>query len=426
MQKRKNSIDSRIDYGLILPVFILLVIGIMALYVALYHDINELDLTTMMIRQVAWIGTGIVLVVIFIHMSSKFLWKMTPVGYVIGLGLMVLPLFFYDAQTAVATGSRNWVAFNGTNLFQPSEFMKIPFILLMARVITQHNAYYTNRHMRTDFWLLLKMGLVVVPVMGLLAAQSDFGTGLVYLAIFFGMMLLSGVSWKILGPMFALIAAFGGFLIYLVFTDVGREILLRLGFAQFQLARIDAWIHPFADTSGSSFQQSRALLAIATGGLFGQGFNVSQIYIPVRESDMIFTVIGENFGFVGSTIVVFLYFLLIYRMIKVTFESNNQLYTYISTGVIMMILFHVFTNIGANIGLLPLTGIPLPFISQGGSAMISNLVGVGLVLSMRYHMKPDFELWKEGRNNPLEKQQTRATKQVTSRAARHKAVQNKV
>ena len=101
---------------------------------------------------------------------------------------------------------------------------------------------------------------------------------------------------------------------------------------------------------------------------------------------MIFTVIAEDFGFIGSVFVIVLYLLLIYRMLKITLKSNNQFYTYISTGFIMMLLFHIFENIGAVTGLLPLTGIPLPFISQGGSAIISNLIGVGLLLSMSYQL----------------------------------------
>ena len=133
-----------------------------------------------------------------------------------------------------------------------------------------------------------------------------------------------------------------------------------------------------------SYQPAQGLLAIGTGGLFGKGFNVSNIYVPVRESDMIFTVIGENFGFIGGAFVVFLYFILIYRMIRVCFDTNNEFYAYIASGLIMMLLFHVFENIGANIGLLPLTGIPLPFISQGGSSVLGNMIGIGLILSMRY------------------------------------------
>ena len=119
--------------------------------------------------------------------------------------------------------------------------------------------------------------------------------------------------------------------------------------------------------------------------IYGKGFNHLDLNVPVRESDMIFTVIAEDFGLVGGGLVLLTYLFLIYRMLRVTFKSNNRFYTFISTGLIMMIVFHIFENIGAAVGILPLTGIPLPFISQGGSSLISNLIGVGLVLSMAYH-----------------------------------------
>ncbi|EIM70181.1 cell cycle protein FtsW, partial [Streptococcus agalactiae ZQ0910] len=128
----------------------------------------------------------------------------------------------------------------------------------------------------------------------------------------------------------------------------------------------------------------QGMVSIGSGGVTGKGFNILELSVPVRESDMIFTVIAENFGFIGSAIVLGLYLIIIYRMLRITIESNNQFYTFISTGFIMMIVFHVFENIGAAVGILPLTGIPLPFISQGGSSLLSNLIGIGLVLSMSY------------------------------------------
>ena len=167
-------------------------------------------------------------------------------------------------------------------------------------------------------------------------------------------------------------------------TKDGRAFLHQIGMPTYQINRILAWLNPFDYAQTTTYQQAQGQIAIGSGGLFGQGFNVSNLLIPVRESDMIFTVIAEDFGFIGSVIVIALYLLLIYRMLKITLKSNNQFYTYISTGFIMMLLFHIFENIGAVTGLLPLTGIPLPFISQGGSAIISNLIGVGLLLSMSY------------------------------------------
>ena len=209
------------------------------------------------------------------------------------------------------------------------------------------------------------------------------------MAIFAGIVIVSGISWRIILPVVVFVALVGGGIIYLTTFDAGRDFLRTVGMDNYQILRIDAWRDPFKNAQGSTYQQAQGLVAIGTGGLFGKGFNVANVSVPVRESDMIFTVIGENFGFIGSAFVILLYFMLIYRMIRVTIKANNQFYIYVSTGIIMMILFHVFENIGANIGVLPLTGIPLPFISQGGSSLIGNLIGVGLVLSMKYNHIPD-------------------------------------
>jgi len=412
--RRSLNIDSRIDYGVILPVFLLSIIGMLALYVALTHDLITQNVPDMMFRQGIWYVIGIILVFIVIHMSSKLLWRLTPIFYVGGFGLMLLPVFFYNPALVARTGSRNWVAFGGSPLFQPSELVKIAFILTLAYVITKHNAFYTIRTLLTDMWLIVKMVGVLIPLMFTLALQRDFGTGLVYIAILAGMIFLSGISWRILLPLFAAVFIIGAGTILLVLHPTGRDLLYSIGFQPYQFARIDSWLDPFHDPSGVSFQQARALIAIGTGGMFGQGFNVINTYVPVRESDMIFTVIGENFGFIGSTLVILLYFILIYRMIRVTFDSNNQYYTAISTGVIMMVLFHVLTNIGANIGLLPLTGIPLPFISQGGSAIVSNLIGVGLILSMKYNTRPDYEDWQKQRSDLVEKRNVQRKARVGS------------
>lgn len=208
-----------------------------------------------------------------------------------------------------------------------------------------------------------------------------------FFAIVGGVILVSGITWKIIAPAFGLIAVVGGSALALVTTSGGQKLLQTVGFKAYQFSRVNTWLHPSQDTTDSGYQLWQSMKAVGSGGIFGTGFNVSHVYVPVRESDMIFSVIGENFGFIGGCVLIFLYFLLIYQMIRVTFDTKNVFYAYISTGVIMMILFHVFENIGMSIGLLPLTGIPLPFVSQGGSALIGNLIGIGLIMSMRYHYK---------------------------------------
>ena len=381
----KRSFDSRVDYSLILPVFCLLVIGVVAIYIAVSHDYPN-NVWPILGQQLAWIALGIIFSFVVMFFNTKFLWQSTPYLYGLGLALTVLPLVFYNPSLVAATGAKNWVSIGGYTLFQPSEFMKISYILMLAYVIVTFTKKYKDktRTISLDFLLILWMIVFTIPVLVLLALQSDLGTAMVFVAIFAGLVLLSGVSWKIIIPVFVtVVSAITGFLAIFITKD-GRAFMHQLGMPTYQINRILAWLNPFDYAQTTTYQQAQGQIAIGSGGVFGQGFNVSNLLIPVRESDMIFTVIAEDFGFIGSVVVIALYLLLIYRMLKITLKSNNQFYTYISTGFIMMLLFHIFENIGAVTGLLPLTGIPLPFISQGGSAIISNLIGVGLLLSMSY------------------------------------------
>lgn len=381
----KRSFDSRVDYSLILPVFCLLVIGVVAIYIAVSHDYPN-NVWPILGQQLAWIALGIIFSFVVMFFNTKFLWQSTPYLYGLGLALMILPLVFYNPSLVAATGAKNWVSFSGYTLFQPSEFMKISYILMLAYVIVMFTKKYKDkeRTIGLDFLLIFWMIIFTIPVLVLLALQSDLGTAMVFVAIFAGLVLLSGVSWKIIIPVLvSVVSAIAGFLAIFITKD-GRTFMHQLGMPTYQINRILAWLNPFDYAQTTTYQQAQGQIAIGSGGVFGQGYNVSNLLIPVRESDMIFTVIAEDFGFIGSVVVIALYLLLIYRMLKITLQSNNQFYTYISTGFIMMLLFHIFENIGAVTGLLPLTGIPLPFISQGGSAIISNLIGVGLLLSMSY------------------------------------------
>ena len=385
--KKKQYWKVHLDYSMITIVLILLLIGILSVYVAVSHDYPQM-LWPFLGQQLVWIGLGVLICLIVTIFSTKFLWKITPFLYLLGLALMILPLVFYNPNLVASTGAKNWVAYGNITLFQPSEFMKIPFILMLSRSIVlflQRNKGH-ERWLRQDWFLILELIVYTIPVFVLLALQQDLGTALVFLAIFSGLVLVSGVSWKIILPVILfVVGGLAGFL-FLFLSEGGRAFLhQQLGMPTYQMNRIVAWLNPFDYAQTTTYQQAQGQLAIASGGLFGQGFNISNLLVPVRESDMIFTVIAEDFGFVGSLLLLILYVALIYRILKITVRSNNQFYTYISIGFIMMLVFHIFENVGAVTGLLPLTGIPLPFISQGGSSIISNLIGIGLVLSIYNH-----------------------------------------
>ncbi|MGE9833760.1 FtsW/RodA/SpoVE family cell cycle protein [Streptococcus sp. FT1-106] len=383
MTSKKRSIDSRVDYSVILPTFFLLLIGLVAVYIATANDYSD-SVSSIMTQQVIWMALGGLIAVVVMLFSTEFLWKITPFLYVLGLGLMILPLIFYSPVLVASTGAKNWVTIGSVTLFQPSEFMKISYILMLAKTTVWFQERRLTMSLREDFKLLGLFALITAPVMLLLGLQKDLGTALVFTAILAGIVLLAGISWWIILPIIGLVILLFGIFMLIFLLPQGKEFLFNLGMDTYQINRISAWLHPFDFSETIAYQQTQGMISIGSGGLLGKGFSVLDLSVPVRESDMIFTVIAEDFGFVGGAVVLGLYLLLIYRMIRVTIESNNRFYTFISTGFIMMILFHIFENIGATVGILPLTGIPLPFISQGGSSLISNLIGVGLILSMSY------------------------------------------
>ncbi len=383
-RSQSEEIESRIDWGIIFCVLLLALIGLASIYVAGTHDRQQVSVVRQVVTQLAWYVIGTILVIVIMQFDSEQLWKIAPIAYWVGIFLMYAILVFYSRSYYASTGAKSWFAV-GPFTFQPSEIMKPAYILMMGRVITTHNSEYAVHTVKNDWQLIGTMVLWLLPVLISLKLQNDFGTALVFCAIFAGMILVSGVTWKIIAPVAAGAVVIGGSVLAMVTSTVGRQILEHVGFQAYQFDRVDTWLNPAKDTTNQGYQLWQSIKAVGSGGIMGTGFNNSHVYVPVRESDMIFSVIGENFGFLGSILLILLYLLLIYLMIRVTFDTKNEFYAYVSTGVIMMILFHVFENIGMNIGLLPLTGIPLPFISAGGSSLIGNLIGIGMIMSMRYH-----------------------------------------
>ena len=381
--KNETEQSSRIDYGIVLCVMLLAIIGLVSLYSTTVVIQGESIRSTIM--QGVWYILGIGAAGIIMLFDSEQLWKLTNILYWIGMGSLVLTLFFYDRGLAASTGAKSWINIPIiNNTLQPSEFVKIPYILILAKTTTLHNAKYKDRTVESDFYLIGKYIMWSILPFSLIMLQNDLGTTLVYIAILAGIFLVSGIQWKILLPIVLVVFVIGAGTIILVVYN--RDFLQSVfGVQNYQFGRIDSWLDPYHDTSAQSYQIVQAFKAIGSGGVFGKGLGVSEVYVPVRESDMIFATIAENFGFIGASFLIFTYFVLIYNMIKVVYDTRNEFYTYIATGVIMMIVFHVLENIGMNIGLLPLTGIPLPFVSQGGSALLGNMMGIGLIMSMRFH-----------------------------------------
>lgn len=378
-QIRRDN-ENRIDYGIILNVMVLAIIGLLSVY-STTTLIEGGDLVPTLFHAL-WYGVGTIVVIAAMQLDSEQYWKLSTYLYGFGLLLLVLVLFFYDRELDV-TGARSWLRIGSLSV-QPSELFKPAYIVFMARVVTEHNNKYPNRTIKTDFMQLGKILMFAAPPMILIQLQNDLGTNLVIMSITAGIILMSGISWKILAPIATTVIVVAGGIIIVVANY--PEFLIDNNLVQeYQINRILDWLQPFENTQGSGYQLAQSIKAVGSGQLSGKGFGVSQVTVPVRESDFIFTTIAENYGFLGSSVLLFVYFILIYQIVQICFKTRNEFYSYIAAGVISMILFHVLENIGMAIGLLPITGVPLPFVSQGGSALLGNMIGIGLVLSMKYH-----------------------------------------
>ncbi|QNQ80647.1 FtsW/RodA/SpoVE family cell cycle protein [Lactobacillus sp. PV034] len=386
MAKVENKMNwyDRIAWGIVIPVVLLAIISLYSIWIAAANDPKMGSPKQLVLIQAIWYLVSVVLIILVMQFDAEQLYRLAPIAYGIGIVLLIAVLFLYDRQVAADTGAKSWVKL-GPLTFQPSELMKPAFILMLARVVQKHNNEYAHT-LRNDWLLIGKIFAWLIPVAVLLKLQNDFGTMLVFFAIVGGVILVSGISWKIIVPIYGAVFILGAGAILLVVTPGGQSILGHF-FRAYQFERINSWLDPSGDTSKGAYQLWQSMKAIGSGQLFGQGFGKINVYVPVRTSDMVFSVIGETFGFIGCCVIIFIYFYLIFQMVQITFETRNAFYSYISTGIIMMILFHVFENIGMGIDLLPLTGIPLPFVSQGGSALLGNMIGIGLILSMKWHHK---------------------------------------
>ncbi|WP_075982801.1 FtsW/RodA/SpoVE family cell cycle protein [Bacillus massilinigeriensis] len=382
MTSNKNT-QSRIDFNLIFILSLLFLSSCVAIFSA--QSTGQYQ-ENFLLKQIVWYIAGSGIIAAVITLDSDQLRKLT--WYVYGFGLFLLT-FLIVAPSSIApviNGAKSWYKVPGMGSLQPSEFVKVFIILALARVIEDHHQKNRVKTLKTDMWLLVKIGIVTFIPLLLVMQQPDLGTSLVFIAIMIGMIFISGISWKILTPIFS----FGVLMISVIFYFVliKPDILEKyLGVKEYQFGRIYSWLDPYNYQSTTGFQLTKSLLAIGSGETTGKGYGTREVYLPESHTDFIFSIIGEEFGFIGASVLISLFFLLIYHITKVGMETKNNYYTYICVGVISMITFHVFQNIGMTIGLLPITGIPLPFVSYGGSSLMGNMLAISLIFSIRYHYK---------------------------------------
>ena len=347
---------SRLDLNLLTTALLIAAIGCMLVYSATYFGPDA----PLFRKQVIWTLVGIVLMIIFIAIDYHVLLEIAPVLYGVGIVLLMYLL----ASDHLTRNVKSWIHV-GAFQFQPSEFMKIFTALLIAKYFDSNDRAYLD--VRS---FLIVMAMIGFPVV-LIAAQPAFGSAASFFPLFGVAMFFGGIK-----PKLWLIAT----ICFLIALPVGWHAL-----KPFQKERIMIFLDPARDPLGSGYQVMQAKIATGSGGITGKGFlhgtQVNLEYLPARHTDFIFSVLGEEWGFVGVSVVLTLYLFLIIESLAVAKASRDRGGTFLVLALICFFIFHILINVSMQIGLLPVTGIPLPLISYGGSATMMFFMAIGLILN---------------------------------------------
>ncbi|WP_127588010.1 FtsW/RodA/SpoVE family cell cycle protein [Paenibacillus koleovorans] len=331
-------------------------------------------------------GIGFFVCISAMLMDYRLLVKGALYFYIFGVGLLVAVYLF----GADIHGSRSWFELPAGFNFQPAELMKLIVIVAVAAYIGRRNGEQLK--LWTD---VIPIGFIVFIPFALIIIQPDLGNAIIFIVVLLVMYWIGNI--KYLHVLIGLVLIVGFIVLFFYFFQLYYDQLVEYLRANdmnkwvHRLNRIQTFIDPSSATADARYQVDNSMRAIGSGSLFGEGFmkgdSVQKGFIPYPYSDSIFVVIGEEFGFVGSSFLLLLYFLLIYRMIYIAIQCTDRVGSFIIVGIVSMYVFQVFENIGMLIGIMPLTGITLPFVSYGGSSLLINMLSIGLVMSIHVHQE---------------------------------------
>ncbi len=353
------------DFVLLGLVAALVIFGVVVIYSAIAGNVVLAGLVK---RQIIYAIIGFAVLIITALIDYHYWASFSKYLYIATFGLLAI----LGVIGKAVYGSARWIDI-GAFFIQPSEIAKIVTILVLADFFSKHrHQIYQLRWVAISF--LLTMGLV-----GWILIQPDLSTSITILVIWFGMLWATGLTWKHLA-LFGIIGAIMPFVAWPFLAD-------------YQKARVINFLFPNPNARhGAIYNVQQALISLGSGGLFGQGYRhgtqVQLRFLKVRHTDFIFSVIGEEFGFVGAVTVLILLLLVIWRILRIARTAHDTTGALIAYGVAVMLFFHMAVNVAMNINLIPVTGLPLPFITYGGSALLSSLLGIGLVESVAMRRKP--------------------------------------
>lgn len=364
-----------------MDLILLLVLFIFVSLVAIYNaqQLGQYPGQNFVFKQTLYYGIGIMFVIALQFIDIEQYEKSSLYLYIFGVLLLIVLHFSPHSIAEPVNNAKSWFKFPGISI-QPSEFTKIVFILFLAATISKHKEKYTKSTIKTDLILFIKiMVFTLIPILFILK-QPDLGTSLVFVFIAGMLIILSGIDWKLLFTIIiAGTAAIAVAILLIVnFPDLSQKVL---PIKPYQVKRVLTWFDPNEQANDDTFHIDRSLQSVGSGQLTGKGLNGLQVQLPEAHTDFIFSVIGETFGFIGGSFVILLFFLLIYKLVTLGMKvyDISPFAAYVCYGYMSLILIHTFQNIGMTIGIMPITGIPLLFISYGGSTILSTMIGFGIV-----------------------------------------------
>lgn len=369
----------KIDWSIFVILAVFMVFSSVVIYSAtidtVYFDSN------LHIKALLNFALGFLVLLGASMLDYRLLLKFSAYIYIIGILLLVAVYFFGEE----INGARSWFKLPLGFNFQPAELEKLILIISIAGFIAQRKGE------PLEFFrdVVPIAGFVFLPFV-LVLIQPDLGNAIIYIVILLGMLWIGNIKYTFVLIGTALFAVFLALFFYsfIAYHDQIQDFLDKRGNGHW-VERIDTFLYPEKASDDAIYQVKKAKIAIGSGELNGEGYlqgnSVHSGFIPLPFSDSIFVVIGEEFGFIGSSLLLILYFLLIYRMILISIQSSDLSGSIIILGAVSMFVFQIFENIGMLIGIMPLTGITLPFVSYGGTSVLINMLSLGIVLSIKVH-----------------------------------------
>lgn len=361
-----------IDKPFVIAISMILVLGLIVLTSATINAVKG-NPYYYLEKQVVLIIVSMVLAYLLLRLDIGQLQKVSWYIYGLALVLLALVLVFGSEQR----GTTGWIGFGGYKI-QPAEISKVLIIAAFASFLARRQGELETLKQMLPAFIYVGVPFVLVML------QPDLGTGLVFIAILVGMMLVAGAN-----PRLLLTLTGGAILLAILWVVLHNYLGVWLPLKDYQLSRLTVFLDPYQDGMGGrgdGWNTIQSLVAIGSGGFMGKGlFHGTQAqlqFLPERHTDFIYAVIGEELGFIGAAGLIFLYIVMTYRALIIALEARDLYSTLLVTGVLTMWMFHILENIGMSIGIMPVTGIPLPFVSYGGSAMLANFIGLAIILGV--------------------------------------------